>query len=278
MRNPIRLIWAVAFIALVSSEKAQAHAGDHRTLAELDAIIEESPAEAALLVARGALYSRVGQWDKAERDLRLAETLGSKEDVAFEFGQLYFRRGDYQKALGYIDSYIGANPNYPPAFLLRARAAGEAKQFDLANESYDTYFSLSPDPQPGEYLAAARLLASTKPAGINSALALLDMAISKLGLNPQLQRYAMQLELRRDNTEGALDRWYSLEDQLGETPEWGITLARLLILADNVDEAGRVVQTVKGRLVRLRQTPARKAAGEIIARLERQLEEVRTNH
>ena len=94
---------------------------------------------------------------------------------------------------------------------------------------------------------------------LNSALVLLDMAISKLGLNPQLQRYAMQLELRRDNTKGALDRWYSLEDQLGETPEWGITLARLLILADSVDEAGLIVETVKGRLVRLRQTPARKA-------------------
>jgi predicted Zn-dependent protease len=138
--------------------------------------------------------------------------------------------------------------------------------------------SLSPDPQPGEYLAAAQLLASIKPAGINNALALLDMAIARLGLNPQLQRYAMQLELRRDDTEGALDRWYSLEDQLGGTPEWGITLARVLILADSFDEAKLAVETVKDRLISLRQTPARKAAGETIARLERQLAEVQTNH
>ena len=278
MRNPVLLISAFAFIALVSSGNVQAHAGDHRTLAELDAIIKKSPAEPALLVARGALYSRSGQWDKAERDLRLAETLGNKEDVAFEFGRLYYRRGDNQKALGYIDTYLGAYPKYPPAFLLRARAAGEAEQFDIANESYYTYFSLSPDPQPGEYLAAAQLLASIKPAGINNALALLDMAITRLGLNPQLQRYAMQLELRRDDTEGALDRWYSLEDQLGGTPEWGITLARVLILADSFDEARLAVETVKDRLISLRQTPARKAAGETIARLERQLAEVQTNH
>ena len=271
------LISAFAFSALISSGTVQAHAGDHRTIAELDAIIKESPVEPSLLVARGALYSRSGQWDKAECDLSLAEALGNKEDVAFEFGQLYYRRGEYQKALGYINTYIGAYPNYPPAFLLRARAAGEAKQFDLANESYYTYFSLSPDPQPGEYLAAARLLASTKPAGITNALVLLDMAISKLGLNPQLQRYAMQLELRRDDTDGALDRWYSLKDQLGGTPEWGITLARVLILADSIDEARLAVQAVKDQLISLRQTPARKAAGETIARLERQLAEVRTN-
>jgi predicted Zn-dependent protease len=261
-----------ALSLLISSGTVQAHAGDHRTIAELDAIIRESPVEPSLLVARGALYSRSGQWDKAERDLSMAEALGNKEDVAFEFGQFYYRRGEYQKALVYIDTYLSAYPKYPPAFLLRARTASEAEQFDTAIESYHTYFSLTPDPQPGEYLAAAQLLASMKPAGINNALALLDMAITRLGLNPQLQRYAMQLELRRDDTKGALDRWYSLEDQLGGTPEWGMTLARVLILADSFDEARLVVQAVKDLLISLRQTPARKAAGEAIARLERQLD------
>jgi len=52
----------------------------------------------------------------------------------------------------------------------------------------------------------------------------------------------------------------------------------VLILADKVDEARLVVQTVKDRLISLRQTPARKAAGETIARLERQLDEVQTNY
>ena len=50
------------------------------------------------------------------------------------------------------------------------------------------------------------------------------------------------------------------------------------MLADSVDEARLAVETVKDRLISLRQTPARKAAGETIARLERQLAEVQTNH
>ena len=263
---------------LISSGAVQAHAGDHRTIAELNAIIKGSPGEASLLIVRGALHSRSGQWGEAERDLSLAEALGNKDAVAFEFGQLYYRRGEYEKALGYIETYIGAYPTHPAAFLLRARAAGEAEQFDIAIESYRTYFDLSPGPQPGEYLVAARLLASTQPAGINSALALLDGGIRKLGLNPQLQRYAMALELRRGDTSSALDRWYSLGDQLGRTPEWAITLARVLILAGRVDEAGLVIREAKARLISLRQTPARKAAGETIARLESQLIEARTSH
>ena len=265
-----------ALSVLISSGDVQAHAGDHRTIVELDAIIKENPDEPSLLVARGALYSRSGQWEKAERDLSLAEVLGNKGDVAFEFGQFHYRRGEYQKALAYIDTYIGAHPSHSAAFLLRARAASAAEQFHIASESYQAYFSLAANPQPGEYLAAARLLAGSAPTGIASGLAILDEGISKLGLNPQLQRYAVALELRLNDTEDALDRWYRLKDQLGGTPEWGIALARLLILDGKIDEARLALQTAKGRLVRLRQTPARKLAGENISRLELQLSELPT--
>lgn len=267
----------LAMSTLISSGAVYAHAGDHQSIAELNGIIKESPGEPSLLVARGALHSRSGQWIEAERDLRLAEAAGNKYDVAFEFGQLYYRRGEHQKALGYIDTYISVYPRHPAAFLLRARAASEAEQFDLAIASYRTYFSLSTDPQPGEYLVAARLLASIKPAGINNALALLDEGIRKLGLNPQLQRYAMELELRRDDTQSALGRWNSLRDQLGGTPEWGLTLARVLILADRVDEARLAIRQAKVRLKKFRRTPARKLVGETIARLESQIIEVPSN-
>ena len=272
------LIAVCALSVLISSRTVQAHAGDHRSIAELDNIIRENLVDQSLLVARGALYSRSGQWEKAERDLSRAETIGKKHDVAFEFGQFYYRLGEYEKALQYIDAYIGVYPTRPAAFLLRARAASEAEQFGIASESYQTYFSLSANPQPGEYLAAARLLGSTNPDGINSALALLDRGISELGLNPQLQRYAMLLELRRDDTKSALSRWYSLKNQLGGTPEWGVTLARLLILADRVADARLAVQAAKARLTTLRQTPARKATGETIAHLMRQLSEAPTNY
>jgi predicted Zn-dependent protease len=263
-----------AFGVLMPSGDVQAHAGDHRTIAELDAIIKENPAESSLLVARAALHSRSGQWGKAERDLRLAEVLGSKADAAFEFGQFHYRRGEYQKALAYIDAYIVAYPSHSGAFLLKARTASAAEQFHIASESYGTYFSLAANPQPGEYLVAARLLAASASRGIASGLAIIDQGISKLGLNPQLQRYAMALELSRGDTENALTRWYSLEGQLGKTPEWGITLARTLILAGRYDEARLAVKAAKACLIGLRQTQARKVAGENISLLERQLSEV----
>lgn len=257
--------------ALISSGPVHAHAGDLHAIAELDAIIEESSGEPSLLVARGSLHRMSGQWNKAEQDLRLAEETGNKYDVAFELGQLCYRRGEYEQALRYFDTYISAYPQQAIAFLLRARAASEAEQYDIAIESYQTYFGLATDPQPGEYLAAARLLAPIKSAGIKDALALLDEGIRELGLNPQLQRYAMVLELERDDIQSALDRWYSLGDQLGGTPEWSITLARVLILAGRVDEARLVIRNAKDKLRKFRLTPARKLARQTIAHLESQL-------
>jgi hypothetical protein len=88
----------------------------------------------------------------------------------------------------------------------------------------------------------------------------------------------MDLELVRGDTKSALTRWYSLKEQLGETPEWGITLARILILADSYDEARLAVKAAKVRLISLRQTPARRAAGETISRLEMELSELPTNN
>ncbi|MBQ63256.1 MAG: hypothetical protein CMQ19_14460 [Gammaproteobacteria bacterium] len=265
---------SILFMILsIFSIEGYSHAGDQRSIEELNALLAENPGEPSLLVARGSLHARSGHWQKAEQDLKLAETFGDKYDVAFEMGRLYYYMGDFQTALGYLDKYISVNSKYPEAFLLRARAASEAKRFDIAIASYKVYLDTSPQPHPGEYLTAAKLLVEIRPDGINSALAILDEGIKKLGLNPQLQRYAMELELRRGEGEDALERWYSLEDQLGHSPEWTVTLGDLLIQASKFDKARLATIKAKAQLVSLRPTPARKTLHEVLARLEIQIDE-----
>ncbi len=268
MRGHKLLFLAFLFNASLSSGIVQAHAGDHRSLSELDRLITQNPLQASLLVARGALYSRTGLWEKAERDLTLAETLVGKEDVAFEFGQLYYRSGQYDRALGYIDAYIHAYPAYVPAFLLQARAASEAKQLDLAIESYRAYFRLSATPQPGEYIVAAKLFAASTSEGSKKALELLDFGMEKVGLNAQLQRLAVKLEVDLGNTGGALTRWYSLIDQLGHSAEWNTTLAKLMILDNKLEEARQVILKTKMLLASSKQSPAKISASKAIVDLE----------
>jgi predicted Zn-dependent protease len=262
--------------ALLYASAVFAHPGDHRSIEELDRLLIDSPIEPSLLIARAALHTRTGQWDQAERDLLLAMDASNETTVAFELANLYYHAGAFKKSLVYIDHYINANPQYAPAFLLRARTAQAYQHNDTAISSYRTYLTIAQNPQPGDYLAAAELLASTGTEGIVSAIEVLDAGINKLGLNPQLQRYAMQLELKRSQNENAISRWRSLEYQLGETPGFQITLARLLFLSNRFNEATQVAAQAKARLSSLRRSPARDSLARKLSALEKLLEQAKT--
>jgi len=269
----VNILVAVSLAAvLLYGTTASAHPGDHHSVEELDALLIDNPTEASLLIARGALHTRLGHWDEAEQDLLQAQDASDEATVAFELANLYYRTGSYRKSLAYINHFIDANPQYPPAFLLRARTAEASQQIDTAINSYRTYLDIAQAPHPGDYLASAELLASTGTEGIVGAIELLDAGIKKIGLTPQLQRYAMQLELKREQKENAITRWQSLEDQLGNTLQYKITLARLLILANKINEAKTILVLAKLQLSNMRSTPARISLGMELARMERRLE------
>ncbi len=254
-------------LMLILSKLGFAHPGDHHSIAELNVLLAENPGEQSLLVARGALYTRTGQWIKAEQDLRQAQIPDSEKEVAFELGRLYYNMGDYLKAWGYFDTYLSLYPGYAPAYLLRARSAKELNQFEAAIESYLTYLDMTPQPQPGEYVESAQLFAAIGNRA--RALDMLDSGMKKLGLNPQLQRYAMELELERGEPNLALTRWYSLEGYLGRTAQWTMTLGKLLIIANKVEEAKLVISKARTQLSKQKSTSAREAIRQELDRLEK---------
>jgi predicted Zn-dependent protease len=258
-------------LAVMVSAAAIAHPGDHRSIEELGELLAINPAQPALLIARGSLYTYSGQWKKAESDLVLAMNTGNKVNVTFELARLYFHTGAYRKALDFIDQYIDSNPDYAPAFLMKARIAEASQQKDIAIKSYGTYFEKTANPHPGDYLASAQLLSSTGTSGIARAIDVLDAGINEIGLIPQLQRYAMKLELDRGEQEKAINRWHSLKQQLGASPRYKITLAQLLILTHKITEARQMTKAVRDQLSRLKKTPANDALARKLSELERQL-------
>jgi predicted Zn-dependent protease len=258
-------------LAVMFSATTIAHPGAHRSIEELDELLAKNPAEPALLIARGSLHTYSGQWEQAERDLALAMKTGNKINVTFELARLCFHTGAYKKALDFIDQYIGSNPDYAPAFLMKARIAEASQQKDIAVKSYRTYFEKAANPHPGDYLASAQLLSSIGTSGIARAIDVLDAGINEIGLIPQLQRYAMKLELDRGEQEKAINRWHSLKHQLGESPRYKITLAQLLMLTHKITEARQMTKAVRSQLSKLKKTPANDALARKLSELERQL-------
>ena len=91
----------------------------------------------------------------------------------------------------------------------------------------------------------------------DSALALLDQGMRQLGLIPQLQRYAVTLELQQNKLESALRRWQALEQVLGSSPEWKVENARLLILANETQRAKAMLREASAQLAEMKSTPSR---------------------
>ena len=58
-----------------------------------------------------------------------------------------------------------------------------------------------------------------------------------LGINPQLQRYAVELEVERGNIPAALRRWHRVAETLGQSPRWQVELAQLLLLKGDRERA-----------------------------------------
>ena len=118
-----------------------------------------------------------------------------------------------------------------------------------------TYFRLQERPNPGLYLAAARMLEERRR--YQEALAILDQGQATLGVVPQLQRQAVALERARGQPELALARLQTLGPMLGESPAWRLDMAELQLELGHRDRAAAMISSAREALAQQRPTPAR---------------------
>lgn len=259
------------------SDVCHAHRGIELRLDELDGLIKIQPHRQELYILRGAEYSRHGQWDLALHDFERAGKLGNDDAVAFELGRHYYRRGNYEAARLRFTQYRFHRPGNIDVLVHRARTSVKLGDLDAALGDYTQYFDLKLKAHPGDYLSAAKLLTSHRAGGIEQALALLDRGLNRLGVGPQLQRYAVELELRRGQSDLALKRWLLLESSLGHSPAWKIELAELYITAIRYGDAEVWLDNAEQQLRTMTQTPARWEMRKTIAKLRNTIDNRRKN-
>ena len=242
-------------VVFSSNGNAFAHAGHDEQLLRINRAIEQQPDDQALYIRRGSIYCENRQFDDASADFEQAERLGPKVVVAFERGVLYYRMGDFERATEYFNQYLEQFPQAAHAYEYRAWAARDTGNYPLAIADLHNYFDLLETPHPGNYIAAANMLHDMQQTG--QALQLLDQGMEKIGLTPQLQRRAIELELERDQLSNAIARQDSLRSPLNANPLWKLQMAELL-LQDKRDKAARkLAREAENELLQLRPTPAR---------------------
>lgn len=244
-----------------------AHPGAHDKLVYFNQRLKQQPADQQLYILRGSTYSNDGQFDNALADFHKAETLGDPVAVAFELGVLHYRTAKFDAARAYFDTWLQRSPRHKPALEYRARLLRDAGDYTSSLADYKALFALQQRSDPGNYIAAAKMLAELDDKGLQAAIGMLDQGMQQLGLAPQLQRYAIKLELQRQHTTNAIARLNSLEPMLGKSPDWKTAMGELLLLAGKKTAARKLFDAATKQLATLRKTPARLQLLEKIAKL-----------
>ena len=243
-------------ILLCLNSVCSAHPSIATRLDRIDALIKQHPKSQSLRLNRASLYTDHGRLERAYMDLQQAALLGEPSEVGFQLGKYHYANGKYQLALDALKDYLQHHPNHAQTLLYSARAARDDARLILANEHFNAYFNVSKMPHPGEYLSAARLRLTLWPDDVTHALNLLDQAMQRIGILPQLQRFATELEVRRTNFTGAIARWKTLEKTLGRSPDWMLETVRLYKAVGKNDAAQQMLAELKASLAKIKPTPA----------------------
>ena len=249
---------------------ARSHPAELERITILTQRIEAQPQAPHLYIDRASAYSHGGKYALAMADLKQAAQLGDPVLAAYELGLLYFRLGELDRAKDELDRYLERFPNHARALEKRARLFAARGDEAAAAADYERFFVVVPRPNPGSFLSAAKLFAEEEDSAI--ALRMLDRGIQRLGVIPQLQQYAIELELRDDHVDRAVARLETLEPALGDGPDWHVQMAELLIRVDRRSLARQHLSNAKETLGEMRATPARTRLGSRIEALESKLD------
>ena len=228
-----RFAVALAFVGM-----ALGHGDLHQRIHDITVKIESGGGTADLYLKRGELYRLHRDWEKALSDYAEAEKLLSDElPYPYLRGRLWLERGYPEKAVPYLDSFLGKNPRHVDALLVRSRALGKIGRLDEAVSDLDTAIPLHSRPTPEYFLERAQL--QSRLGNLQGAVSGLDEGLGLLGPIVSLADFAIDLEVEAGHYGPALERLDSLPRILRKQPAWIARRAGILVQADRRDDAVR---------------------------------------
>ncbi|MEH6583994.1 MAG: hypothetical protein V7754_18815 [Halioglobus sp.] len=250
---PISLLRCALFAALISSPLPLfADAGIEQQIQRLDEKISSSPQDQNLYIQRSLAHFNNNQPSLALADIKTAESVDNPVNAAFVHGILLYRSAEFEKAKGYFDLYLAAFPRHPASLQYRARVLRDSGDYTAALLDYELLFSIRSRSDPGNYLAAAQMMAALPERGTDDALTLLDDRMKVTGVLSSLQRYAIKLEIDRQHYEAAIQRLGTLDQKLRATPQWQLEVAELYLLAGKPEQALPHLELAAGQINMLR--------------------------
>ena len=268
------LLLAGLILGVPKPERALGHADLLLQIEDVTRLIAQNPNDAELYLRRGELRRAHVEWELAEQDYQKALALKPGLPVVDLLrGRLFLDAGWPLTARAHLDRFLSGHTNHVEAFILRGRAWSRLNLRLKGAADFDRAIEFSPEPGPDLFVERAHVLASEGPAHFARALQGLDDGIRKLGPLVTLQLFAIDLELKRKNFDGALERLDRVAARSPRKETWLARRGEVLQLAGRTQEAA---QAYKAALDALQTLPATRrnvpATLELEKRIRKELE------
>lgn len=258
---------------------ARAHADLILQIEELTKQIAKEPRNLELYFRRGELHRVHQDWPAALADFDHVLTLDpGNQQVDYAKGRLMADANWLLSAKGYLDRFITRHPRHAEAFTTRARIHTRLQLHLASADDYAAAIRLSPEPGPELFIEQAQTLAGLDPAYVPKAIQGLDEGIQRIGPLVTLQLLAIDLELRRTNFNGALERIDAVAQRSPRKETWLARRGEILEKAGRPDDARQAYESALAALATL--PPVRRnvpAMAQLEKRLRSQIDALRKN-
>ncbi len=254
--RPAWLIWSI--VGLIPL-RASGHADLEFQIVEVSKEIAQNPKDATLYVKRGELFRVHENWDAALSDFNKAAKLDPEiENINLFRGKTYLESGRLDMALPQLETFLNHQPNSPDGLLLRARTLAKLGRQREAADGYSRAIQALNDAhldaQPEDYIDRSRALMAAGKSNLSEAIRGLDEGIAHLGQVATIQLEAIELEIKREEFDAALER---VDQVYARSPRKDYCYAQR---GEILTRAGRKAEAQKALAAIEALTPARRRA------------------
>ena len=251
------------------------HGDAHDLIRTVSEQLREHPRDSDLYYQRGELYRRHGDFDLALADYERAARYSTNTPMLdLSRGLLLVDAKWPQTAKVYLDRFLARETNHVVALVTRAKAQLQLQNRDAAVFDYTLAIQASREPRPELFIERAQALITDDGGRLDEAIQGLDEGIRRLGSVITLQLYAIDLELKRRQTNAALGRLDGIIAQSPRKETWQARRGEILQQAGRRQEARAAFITALGELGKL--PPARRNV-PALQELERRIRSAITN-
>lgn len=237
--SPLAATILAAFAALsLLPSRVAAHGDTHEMVRALTEELRQNPRDADAYFRRGELHRRHGEFDLALMDYETAQKYSTNSPMLdLARGLLYIEAKWPNSAKLYLDRFLARETNHVVGLSARAKAWLQLTNPAAAVADYTAAIRASTEPRPELYIERAQILITDDGKHLNEAIAGLDEGAERLGSVITLRLHAIELELRRHQTNAALTRLDQLIARSPRKETWYARKGEILQQAARYPEA-----------------------------------------